>query len=82
MKIKWKFALPALYDYVIGEDKHIYKLPFTSNNKQYSARKIKKQHGNRYWLNGQYWSESQLKPHIVQIETTEYIYPPLEETPF
>ena len=82
MKSKWRFNIDKLSAYVIGEDKRIYRLPFITNNRSYSFREIKKQSGNRYWLNAEYWSINQLKAHIIEDSNPIEIYPNLTETPF
>jgi len=82
MKSKWRFNIDKLSSYIIGEDKRIYRLPYITNNRSYSIREIKKQSGNRYWLNGEYWSINQLKAHIIEDSNPIEIYPNLSETPF
>jgi hypothetical protein len=47
--------------YVVGEDKEIYRLPFSSNHKFYEVRQVKKQYGNRYWLDKNWYSIKLLK---------------------
>jgi hypothetical protein len=64
MKSKWVFNIEGLSNYIIGEDKSIYRKPYTELFRSYWFRKIKKQYPNRYRLNGRWWSESQLKAHI------------------
>lgn len=69
MKSKWHFKdLTKLENYCIGEDSKIYRKPLTKNNRAYAAKEIKKQKGNRYRLNNEWWSEAQLKPHIILSE--------------
>jgi hypothetical protein len=63
MLSKWK--IKNIHNYVFGEDKKLYKLSFESNNKHYEVREIKKQYPNRYRINGQWWSERQLKPKLI-----------------
>lgn len=66
MKSKWKFNNEALKNYRIDSDGTIWRLGFFGkDNKFYSSKKIKKQHPKRYFLNGQMWSENQLRPHII-----------------
>jgi hypothetical protein len=60
---KWK--IQGIEGYVFGEDKKLYKLPFESNGKYYDLREVKKQHPNRYWINGEWYSERQLKPKLI-----------------
>jgi hypothetical protein len=47
--------------YVIGEDKEVYRLPFFSGHKFYEYRLLKKQYGNRYRLDGDWYSLTVLK---------------------
>lgn len=60
---KWK--IQGIEGYVFAEDKKLYKLPFISNGKHYDLREVKKQHPNRYWINGEWYSERQLKPKLI-----------------
>lgn len=65
---KWKINLPGMEFYRFGEDKALYRLPFTSGKRCYSLRKIKKSRG--CWvINGERWSEHQLRAHLVLDES-------------
>lgn len=59
---KWKIS--GIEGFVIGEDNNLYKLPFESNGKFYDLKQVKKQHPNRYWINGQWYSQRQLRPKL------------------
>ena len=37
--------------YVYGSDNKLYRLPYSKNRRYYDLRQIKKQKGNRYYLN-------------------------------
>lgn len=62
MVSKWK--IKGLGGYVFGENKKLYRLDFESKGKYYGIREIKKQKGNRYRINNQWYSERQLKSRI------------------
>jgi|GEM_PF-2906505 len=64
MKSKWKIR--GIEGYVFGEDKKLYRLPFRSGRNHYDIREIKKQHGNRYRINNEWWSERQLKNKVYK----------------
>lgn len=59
-----KWIIEGLPGYVFGTNKKLYRLPFKSGFNYYNLREIKKQKPNRYRLDGQWWSERQLKPKI------------------
>jgi len=62
---KWIIDLPGFELYVFGEDKKLYKLPHQIGLRSFGIREIKKaKDRNRYRINGQWWSENQLRPHI------------------
>ena len=74
MFTKWIIDIDSLRGFVISENGEVYKKPFTSNGKSYGWRKIKKQSKNRWVLNGDYWSENQLREHLILDENPIEIY--------
>ena len=64
MKSKWLINLEGFEDYRFGDDGELYRLPCTRNGRRYGLKKISKQKSKRWIVNGQKWSEAQLKPHI------------------
>lgn len=56
-----KWIIKGCPNYVIGSDKELYRLPFTTWPNHYELRKIKKQPGNRWKVNGEWLSQRQLK---------------------
>lgn len=76
MKSKWR--IKGIDNYVYGEDKKLYKLPYEKDKRGYGLRQIKKQYPNRYRINNQWYSERQLEDKlyldpnpIVLVETKE-----------
>ena len=62
---KWIIDLKGLEGYVIGNDKNIYRLPFTSGLRTFGLRLIKQDKSNNRWrLNNRWWSENQLRQHL------------------
>lgn len=59
---KWK--IKGIENYVFGEDKKLYKLPYVENKRAYGLREIKKQYPNRYKINGNWLSERQIKSRL------------------
>lgn len=62
--IKSKWIIKGIEGFVFGEDKNLYRLPYVKGKRSYELRQIKKQYGNRYKLNGEWWSERQLYSKI------------------
>jgi len=56
-----KWIIICCPDYVIGSDKELYRLPFATWPNNYDLRRIKKQPGNRWKINGEWLSQRQLK---------------------
>ena len=56
-----KWIIEGSPDYVIGSDKQLYRLPFATWPNHYELRRIKKQSGNRWKINGVWISQRQLK---------------------
>jgi len=62
MVSKWR--IEGIEGYVFGEDCKLYRLPFRSGRNNFGVREIKKQYPNRYRINGEWWSEKQLKDKL------------------
>jgi hypothetical protein len=58
--------IDGIEGYCFGSDKNLYRLPFSSGKNHYGLRKLKKQHPNRWKINGQWWSERQLLSKIYR----------------
>jgi|VirMetMinimDraft_7_1064189.scaffolds.fasta_scaffold380913_1 hypothetical protein len=82
MNSKWVFKNDKLKDYVIGSDKKIYKKPFSSHKRFFGYREVKMQYPERYRLNNEWWSKSQLKQHIVLDQNPVVITREDHETPW
>ena len=52
-------------DYIIGDDRCIYRLPYNAKSKSYSLRKIKKHRGG-YFINGIFIEKSLIKYHPIE----------------
>ena len=59
---KWK--IKGIEGYVFGEDKKLYKLPFTKGLRAYGLREIKKQYPSRYKIHEEWLSELQMKNRL------------------
>ena len=60
MVAKWR--IKGIENYYFGEDKKLYRLAYTDKAGHARAiKEVKKQHPNRYRLNGVWWSERQLR---------------------
>lgn len=79
MLSKWR--IKGLDNYVIGEDKSLYRLPFESNRKYYGLRKLKVIYPNRYYIEGKIVSKRQLK-HRIYLDPEPILLYKTEETPF
>ena len=78
MKSKWK--IKGIPGFVFGEDKKLYRLPYTNGNRSYNLREIKKQYGSRYRINNEWYSVKQLRL-LVELDE-EPVLLRLEEDPF
>ena len=58
MVSKWR--IKGVDNYVFGEDKKLYRLPYSKQLKSYGLREIKKQYPNRYRINNSWLSERQI----------------------
>lgn len=56
-----KWIIEGCSGYVIGSDKELYRLPFVTFPNHYELRRIKKQPGNRWKINGEWLSQRQIK---------------------
>lgn len=63
--------------YVIGDDRYIYRLPYTLNKKSYSLRKLK-QHRGGYFIDGNFVEKAKIP--FEEIEPFEIIN--TEKLPF
>lgn len=72
MKSKWK--IKGINNYLFGEDKKLYRLPYTKENKSYSLREIKLQDKKRYRINNQWWSQRQLEPKLYLDENPQVLF--------
>jgi hypothetical protein len=70
-----KWIIEGLPGFVFGSDKELYRLPFQSHPNHYALRLIKLQSGNRYKLNGVWWSQRQLKPKIKRNTNPHPLFP-------
>ena len=76
---KWK--IKDLDDYVFGEDKKLYRLPYTLNGRSYGLREIKKQYPSRYKIGDTWLSERQMK-HRLYLDDNPIELIKVKETPF
>ena len=71
MDSKWR--IKGIESHVIGEDKNLYRLPYTKGKRSFSIRLIKLQKAERWVINGEAWSKRQLKhliykdPHPIEL---------------
>ena len=71
MVSKWLIDLKGFENYVFGEDKELYRLPFSdSKGRTYSLKKVAKCPIKKRWIfcvNGKVEkrSEGQLRPHLI-----------------
>ena len=56
-----KWIIVGLDQFVIGSDKEVYRLPFTTYPNNYGLRKLKLQKGDRWKFDGVWYSKRQLK---------------------
>ena len=74
MKSGWIINKKGFELYRFGDDKNLYKLPFISRLNYYGIRLIKKQSNRRWYINGNLWSERQLRRHIkIDINPVELV---------
>ena len=60
-----KWIIKGLDGYVFGNDKKLYRLPFTKDKRSYALREMKNQYPNRYKINGSWLSERQMKQRLI-----------------
>lgn len=71
MVSKWVIDLEGFEYYRFGEDKNLYRLPFTTiDGKKRGLKLIKKDKLKNRWQITRFgkvekWSESQLRPHLI-----------------
>jgi hypothetical protein len=77
-----KWIIEGLPGFVFGSDKELYRLPFKSWPNHYGLRKIAKQSGNRWKLDGIWWSQRQLRSKIKINQSPEILIKPSNKDPF
>lgn len=82
MKTKHIINIKGLEEFRFGEDKNLWKLPYTRNNRSYGFRKMKLQDSNRWILNGVPWSKRQLEGKIIRDPNPIEICPEDLDLPF
>ena len=80
MKTKWK--IKGIDNFRFGEDKNLYKLPYNSNKRYYGFRLIKMQYGERWKIDGKWWSKRQLKDKLIKDDEPLIIYEEMLDSPF
>ena len=74
MRSKHIINIKGLEEFVFGEDKNLWKRPYTRNKRSYGWRKMKMQHPNRWILNSNPWSKSQLEGKLLRDPNPVEIY--------
>jgi hypothetical protein len=75
MLTKWKIALKGFEKYRFDTDGNLWKMPFTSQKRSYSWRMIKMCRIKKRWKIGTvWWSQRQIKPHIIIDDNPLQIY--------
>ena len=64
-------------NYVVGDNRKIYRLPHTSNRKHYNLRELKP-YKNGYYIDGVYTKKEDIKYESIE----PYILIEVKETPF
>lgn len=82
MRSKHIINIKGLEEFVFGEDKNLWKRPYTKDKRNYGWRKMKLQDSNRWILNGVPWSKRQLTGKLIRDPEPVEIYPDNEEYPF
>jgi len=77
-----KWIIEGIPGYVFGSDKGLYRLPFAVWPNHYGLRKLKKQPGNRWRINNDWWSERQLKRKLKKNPNPEIIIISPKDCPF
>jgi len=77
-----RWIIEGISGYVFGSDKELYRLPFSSFPNNYGLRKLKKQPGNRWRINNNWWSERQLRRKLKKNPSPEIIINPQKYYPF
>ena len=81
MFTKWVIDIDGLSNYRVSQEGDIYRMPFVKDGKSYEWRLIKEQYPSRWVLNGQKWSKSQLRPHLIEDPDPIEIYK-INDRPF
>lgn len=68
-----KWLIHGIEGFCFGSDKNLYRLPFKSGRNHFGLRCLKKQHKNRWKINGVWWSERQLADKIYLNPNPEVI---------
>jgi hypothetical protein len=76
---KWK--IKGIDGYLFGEDKNLYRLPYTFKNRSYGLREVKKQYPSRYRINNNWVSENVLKS-LIYLDEKPIELIKVKETPF
>lgn len=82
MKTKHTINIKGLECFRFGEDKNLYRLPYTKNKRSYEFRMIKLQKSKRWILNGVPWSMRQLKGKLLKDLNPLEIYKKEVDCPF
>ena len=82
MNTKHIIDVKGLEEFVFGEDRNLWKRPYTKNRRNYGWRRMKLQHGNRWILNGVPWSKRQLTGKLIKDPNPIEIYPDDIDCPF
>lgn len=82
MKTKHVINIKGLEGFVFGDDKHLWKRPYTKDKRSYGWRKMKLQVSNRWILNGIPWSMRQLKGKLIRDPDPIEIYSDDIDVPF
>jgi hypothetical protein len=65
MFTKWLINIKALKNYRFDENGQLWRMPYIDKNKKHRDwRKINMQYPNRWKVGKQYYSKTQLKPHL------------------
>lgn len=77
-----KWLIYGVEGFCFGSDKELYRLPFKSGRNHFGLRQLKKQPGNRWKINGIWYSERQLKSKIYLNPNPEILIECNSDCPF
>ena len=77
-----KWLIHGIEGFCFGSDKNLYRLPFKSGRNNFGLRCLKKQPGNRWKINGFWYSERQLKSKIYLNPNPEVLIACKSDCPF